>query len=185
MFAFRHVPAPLKLIWRFGRMAVLACAAAYVLVVIGSAFKFNSFNFDLVTYTLRTAKAEVFDTLSVVAYKTTGSVIGVGSRPTRYALICQEAGKDTEDENAASERVVRRQLVDDKSGTAYNAMRTAFARGEEHPVFVLSKSADGRAKFCAFRYDLLQKCDCSGLYNATERSRIPASDLFGRQKPLS
>jgi hypothetical protein len=29
-----------------------------------------------------------------------------------------------------------------------------------------------------------QECTCSGKYKATERSRIPASDLFGPRKPL-
>jgi|GEM_PF-4499423 len=185
MFAFRRVPAPLMLIWRFGRMAVLACAAAYVLLIVGSAIKYSAFNFDLLTYTLRTAKAEVFDTLAAVVVKTTGYVIGVGSRPTRYALICQEAGKDTDEENAASELIVRRQLIDDKSGTAYNTMKAAMARGEEHPVFVLSKWENGRANFCAFYYDLMQECTCGRRYNATERSRIPASDLFGPPKAFT
>lgn len=173
------------LIWRFGRMAVLACAAAYVLIIFGTAFKYNSLDFGLVTYTLRTMKADVFDTLLFMNERTINYGIGVASRPTKYALICQETGKDSEEENAASEGTVRRQIVDDKSGTAYNTMRAAIARGEEHPVFVLSRWANGRANFCAFSYDLMQECTCGGRYKATERSRIPASDLFGPAKPFN
>jgi hypothetical protein len=79
---------------------------------------------------------------------------------------------------------VRRQLVDNKSGSLYNDMIAAIARGETQPTFILSKTAVGGARFCAAIHHRFQDCTCAGKYKATERSRIQARDLFGPRKAL-
>jgi hypothetical protein len=171
-------------LYRLLRTVVLALAAGYVAMCLVNAIYYTGDGPDAVFFTLRTLKADVFDVLSTINYKLFNSGLGAGSRPTRYALLCQEIGQSTEMDNAAAELQVRRQLVDNKSGDLYNAMSAAIKDGEAQPVFILSKLARGGATFCATTYYRSQECTCRGKYKATERSRIPARELFGPLKPL-
>lgn len=124
----------------------------------------------LIPFTLQSLKADLFDTVSVESYRLLGYGLGIGAHPTRYALICEQTGQASEAENAESEQRVRGQLVDNKSGTAYNAMITAMHLGDAQPVFILSKFAHGGAKLCAVNQYRHQECTCSGQYRATARS---------------
>jgi hypothetical protein len=138
---------------------------------------------SVLSFTLRSLKADVWDTLSVQSYRLFGQGLGVASRPTRYALICEEE-QTTEADNVLSERQVRAQLVDNKGGFEYNRMLAGIDRGEEQPIFILTRVGPGGARFCSVRAYRRQECTCGGQYNAKERARIPAKDLFGPPKPL-
>jgi hypothetical protein len=136
-------------------------------------------------FTLQSVKADLIDMASIESSRLFSYSLGIGTRPTRYALICEESDQATQAENAASELQVRRQLVDNKSGSAYNGMIAGIDRGDAQPVFILSRFAPGGAKLCAVKQYWNQECTCGGQYKATERSRIPASELFGPQKLLN
>lgn len=133
----------------------------------------------LLGFTLRSLKADLVDALSVQSYKLLGFGFGDATRPTRYALLCEEKGYAGEAELAAAERLVRQQLVDYKSGITYNSMMTAITNGKEQPVIILPRYGVGVARSCPVSSYREQECTCAGKYNATERARIPASALFG------
>jgi hypothetical protein len=167
-----------------GAVAVtLACFYAAMIAVDG--MKYAGVRPSLIGFVLRTLKADVVDAISVQSYKLFGFGFGNGARPTRYALICEEKGYASEAELAKAERLVRQQLVDNKSGITYNSMMTAISNGKEHPVIILPRYGGiGVTRSCPVSLYQQQECTCEGRYNATERARIPASALFGPAKPV-
>lgn len=171
--------------YRLCRSLLVALAALYIAMVAVNGIPYRGIGPGLIAFTLQSLKADLIDMASIESSRLFGYSLGAGTRPTRYALICEENGQATQAENAASELQVRRQLVDNKSGSAYNGMIAGIDRGDSQPVFILSRFAPGGAKLCAVRQYWNQECTCGGQYKATERSRIPASDLFGPQKPLN
>jgi hypothetical protein len=170
--------------YRLGRFILLSLAALYALLIAVNGMSYRGVGVGLIPFTLQFLKADLFDMVSSESYLLFGYGLGVGDHPTRYALICEETGKASEAENADGERRVRGQLVDNKSGAAYNSMIAAMHRGDSQPVFILSEYAPGGAKFCAANQYRLQECSCRGRYKATERTRIPARELFSPPKPL-
>lgn len=170
-------------IYHLLRAIVVTLACFYVAMVAVHGMQYRGAGPGLIGYTLRTLKADVVDAISVQSYKLLGFGIGDGARPTRYALICEE--KDAiEAETAAAERIVRQQLIDNKSGITYNSMMAAIANGKEQPVIILPRYRAGVTRSCPVSLYQKQECTCEGKYNATERSRIPASALFGPPKPV-
>jgi hypothetical protein len=169
--------------YRLFRSLLLALASLYIVMIAINGIQYQGVGPSLIGFTLRSLKADMVDVISVESYRLFGFDFGIGSRPTRYALICEETGT-AEADNVVAEQQVRGQLVDNKGGEMYNTMTAAIERGDNQPIFVLSKFARGGAKFCAANSYRRQECSCSGKYKASERSQIPASDLFGPRKPL-
>ncbi|MCK1744301.1 hypothetical protein IVA80_26635 [Bradyrhizobium sp. 139] len=166
-----------------GAVAVtLACLYAAMVAVDGT--RYAGMRPGLLAFVLRTLKADIVDALSVQSCKLLGFGFGDGARPTRYALLCEENGYASEAELAAAERLVRQQLVDYKSGITYNSMMTALAIGKGQPVIILPRYGVGVTRSCPVSSYRDQECTCAGKYNATERSRIPASALFSPPKPV-
>lgn len=164
-------------IYRSCRSVILILAALYIVMATLDATRYRVGGTGVATFALQTLKADVVDVASVIGYKLFGYSLGVGFRPMKFALICEETGQLTEAENADAEQRVRRQLVQN-SGDVYNSMIAESKEGYAQPVFILSKYGLGGAKlWTTWVYDR-QECTCSGKYNATERSRIPASDFL-------
>ena len=159
----------------FSLALTLACLYAAMVAVDG--IKYAGFQPGLFGFTLRLLKADGIDAISVQSYHLLGFGFGNASRPTRYALICED-GQASEQDNAIAERHLRTQLVDNKGGIAYNNMRAAMEKGQQQPVFILMRNGPGAARFCAFSLYSQQECTCGGRYKAKERGRIPAHDLF-------
>src|ERR1700733_5753484 len=93
----------LKKLYRFARMAVFGLAALYVAMLLVHAVTFTGAGFGALAFTISTLEADALDMASVMRYKIFGVGLGIGARPTRYALICVETGyggepKATEDE---------------------------------------------------------------------------------------
>jgi hypothetical protein len=176
-------------IFKLARTSVLCLAAVYAGTVAVNAARYTGPGLPILTFAAQSLKADAFDMLSVMRYRTFGTSFGAGTRPTRYALICREVGKTgeaivSETENAANESRVRRSLVEFKGGSAYNQMMEQFDLGRTQPIFILSSRYPGGANICASFTYWTQSCSCYGKYQAAERSRIPARDIFGPPKPL-
>jgi hypothetical protein len=163
-----------KLYW-FARTAVFGLAALYVAMSLVYAVSITGVGFDTLAFTARNLQADAFDMASVLRYKIFGVGLGIGTRPMRYALICEPPGA-TEAENASNEQRVRRQLRE-HSGALYNEMKSFIEQGGPQPVLLLSQV--GGAKICAASTYRTQTCSCDGKFQGVERSRIPASELFG------
>jgi hypothetical protein len=159
----------------FALALTLACLYAAMVAVDG--IKYVGLRPALLGFTLRLLKADVIDAISVQSYHLLGFGFGDAARPTRYALICEDA-QTPEQDNIIAERQLRSQLVENKGGIAYNNMRAAMEKGQQQPVFVLMRNGPGAARFCAASAYSHQECTCGGRYNARERARIPAQDLF-------
>jgi hypothetical protein len=177
----------LKKLYRIARMAVFGLAALYVAMLLVYAATFTGAGFGALAFTVSNLKADAWDMASVLRYKTFGVGLGVGVRPTRYALICEERGnagepKATEAENAKSEQDVRGQ-ISDHSGYVYNEMMEVIAQGYAQPVLLLWQGRGG-AKVCGARDYGTQNCSCGGKFQGVERSRIPASVIFGPGKEI-
>jgi hypothetical protein len=170
--------------YRLGRSVLIILAALYIVMVATNSITYADIRPALITFVLRTLKADVVDALSVQSYKLLGFGLGNAARPTRYALICEEKGYASEAELAKAERLLRQQ-VDIKAGITYNSMMVAIANGKEQPVIILPKYGGiGVTRSCPVSLYQKQECTCEGRYNATERARIPASVLFGQPKPV-
>jgi hypothetical protein len=170
-----------KLYW-FARMAVFGLAASYVAMSLVYAVTFTGAGFDTLAFTARNLQADAFDMASVLRYKIFGVGLGIGTRPIRYALICEPtvyggAPGATEAENASNEQRVRRQLRE-HSGAVYTEMKSLIEQGGTQPVLLLSQGGGG-AKICGANAYRTQTCSCGGKFEGVERSRIPARELFG------
>jgi hypothetical protein len=117
-------------LYRLCRTLMLVFAAFYVAMVAVNAVQYTGAAPGIAGFTLQTLKADVIDVLSVMSYELFGYPLGVGTRPVRYALLCEQTGQATEADNAITERQVRGQLVDNKSGTVHSNMIAAFNRGD-------------------------------------------------------
>lgn len=168
---------------RFVCAVVVALACLYAVMIAVDGLKHVGPTFSLVSYTLRSLKADAFDAMSVFSYKLAGKRLGTATRPTRFALICESEGTN-ETDNAIGEKQIRAQLVDNKGGYSYVTMMSAMRDGREQPIFVLTRNGPGGTRFCAVRSYYDQECTCGGEYKAKERARISAYDLFGPQKPI-
>jgi hypothetical protein len=121
-------------------------------------------------FSIRTLSADTYDMLSAISDRLFSVGLGVAAPPTRSGLICEEIGQASEADNAAAESQIRRQVVRDKSGPAYNRMALAMRDGASQPIFILSRSEQGGAKFCAAVSYRDQDYTSGGRYRAVERS---------------
>jgi hypothetical protein len=161
---------------RIFNLAALAAAILCVAIVTIHAIALRGFEMGAAGVVIQSLRANLYDTV-VVAADSLRIHLAPAVRPTRYALICQQPDL-TEAENVAEEIMVRRQLAQ-QSGSAYNFMRRYIDLGYPHPVFILSNMGGWGAEFCAAKTYEQQECTCGGRYKAVERSRVPASKLFG------
>ncbi|UPJ44950.1 hypothetical protein IVB40_13460 [Bradyrhizobium sp. 40] len=170
-------------IYGLASAVVIAFACLYAVMIAVDGLKYVGPTFSLVSYTLRSLKADALDAISVFSYKLTGKGLGTATRPTRFALICESEGTN-ETDNAIGEKQVRGQLVDNKGGYSYANMMSEMREGREQPIFVLTKNGPGGTRFCAVKSYYDQECTCGGQYKAKERARISAYELFGPPKPI-
>jgi hypothetical protein len=73
-------------------MAALGLAAIYVVMITMNAMTHTGPGVPAFAFAEQALKADAFDMLPVMRYKLFGVGLGVGARPTRYALICEKRG---------------------------------------------------------------------------------------------
>jgi hypothetical protein len=162
---------------RFARRTILLAAVAFLGAAVVRASALRTSPVEIAWVAVQIAASDLYDVFAVVA-PVFGILIGAAGRSTQYALICEQPGAQTEADNAVNEKQVRNQLGY-QSGEIYNTMRANIRDGHPHPIFILSKNAQGGAIVCASSDLQHQDCTCQGRYKAIERARIPAKDLFG------
>jgi hypothetical protein len=169
-------------LYRFASAVVIACACLYTVMIAVDGLKYVGPRAALVSYTLRSLKADALDAMSIFSYRLTGKGLGSATRPTRFALVCESEGTNEAD-NSVGERQLRGQLLNE-GGFAYGSMMSAIGEGQEQPIFVLTQNGPGGTRFCAARAYYEQECTCAGKYKAKERARIFAHELFGHRRPV-
>ncbi|MFK4522916.1 hypothetical protein ABIF90_000897 [Bradyrhizobium japonicum] len=169
-------------VYRLVSAVVIACACLYAVMIAVDGLKYVGPKASLVSYTLRSLKADALDAMSIFSYRLTGKGLGSATRPTRFALVCESEGTNEAD-NSVGERQLRSQLIN-QGGLAYGSMMSAISEGQEQPIFVLTQYGPGGTRFCAARTYYDQECTCKGKYKAKERVRIFAEELFGPPGPV-
>jgi hypothetical protein len=163
-------------LYRLGRLAVLGFAALYAVMVTIHATTYTGVGLGTLAFAARTLKADAYDVASVISAKLLGYSIGIGSRPTRFALICQEIGRTDPAEIAKWDLWLKRMILT-HSGAVWNTMIKQMDDGYRHPVLILQPGNLNVATVCpAYNY-YEQNCKCDPHFQAFERGYFPVSDL--------
>ena len=160
---------------------VLALAALYVITAVGIASKYTGIGPGAALFAARSLKADVFDVASVMTYYLGGGGLGIAERPTRYALICQEARDTNEAEVADWDKRLKFQ-IEHHTGPVWNSLYRFMSEGYRHPVIILQPGLLGVALVCPAHNYEQQTCACDSHRKAFHRGYFPVSVLTGAGK---